>query len=47
MLMQYYGGLPYIDHVLDSDNESVRLPRLNYQQTADRAAEDFTSFELG
>lgn len=41
MLMQYYGGLPYIDHVLDSDNESVRLPRLNYQQTADRAAEDF------
>lgn len=41
MLMQYFGGLPYIDHVLDADNESIRLPRLNYQQTADKAAEDF------
>lgn len=42
MLMQYFGGLPYIDHVLDADTESdIRLPRLNYHQTADRAAEDF------
>lgn len=41
LLMQYFGGLPYIDHVLEASNESVRLPRLNYQQTADKAAEDF------
>lgn len=42
MLMQYFGGLPYVDHVLSADNdEDINLPRLNYQQTADRAAEDF------
>ena len=41
MLMQYFGGLPYIDHVLEANNEAIRLPRLNYHQTADRAAEDF------
>ena len=40
MLMQYWGGLPYIDHVLPS-NEAFRLPRLNYQETAEKAAEDF------
>lgn len=42
MLMQYFGGLPYIDHELDAENESdIRLPRLNYHQTADKAAADF------
>ncbi|MBQ5574434.1 MAG: RagB/SusD family nutrient uptake outer membrane protein, partial [Bacteroidales bacterium] len=40
MLMQYWGGLPYIDDVLAA-NEPMRLPRLNYQQTAEKAAEDF------
>lgn len=40
MLMQYWGGLPYIDHPLPSD-QPLRLPRLNYQQTADKAAADF------
>lgn len=40
MLMQYWGGLPYIDRVIPS-NEPMRLPRLNYQQTAEKAAEDF------
>lgn len=41
MLMQYFGGLPYIDHVLEANNEAIRLPRLNYHQTADKAAADF------
>lgn len=40
MLMQYWGGLPYIDHVLDA-NDVFNLPRLNYQETAELAAEDF------
>jgi hypothetical protein len=40
MLMQYWGGLPYIDEVLPSD-QPLRLPRLNYQATADKAAADF------
>lgn len=39
MLMQYWGGLPYIDVVLPPD-QSPRLPRLNYQQTAEKVAED-------
>lgn len=41
MLMQYFGGLPYIDHVISTSNSSVRLPRLSYQECADKAAEDF------
>ncbi len=41
-LMQYWGGLPYIDRVLDSSNpEDMTLPRLSYQECADKAAEDF------
>jgi hypothetical protein len=40
MLMQYWGGLPYIDEVLPS-GEVFRLPRLNYQATADKVTEDF------
>ena len=39
-LMQYFGGLPYIDSVLSS-SEPLRNPRLSYQECADRAAEDF------
>lgn len=40
MLMQYWGGLPYIDRELPA-GETFRLPRLNYQETAEKAAEDF------
>lgn len=40
MLMQYWGGLPYIGSVLPSD-ESPKLPRLSYQATADSVARDF------
>ena len=39
MLMQYWGGLPYIDHVLPA-GETPMLPRLNYRETAERAAAD-------
>lgn len=37
-LMQYFGGLPYIDEVLAGGK--LTLPRLSYQETADRAAAD-------
>lgn len=40
-LMQYWGGLPYIDTILPSD-KPIQLARLNYQATADKAAEDFS-----
>ncbi|WP_268223671.1 RagB/SusD family nutrient uptake outer membrane protein [Sinomicrobium oceani] len=40
MFMQYFGGLPYIDTVLPS-SEPLTLPRLGYQECAERAAEDF------
>lgn len=39
-LMQYFGGLPYIDEVLSS-TEKLSLPRLSYQECAEKAAEDF------
>lgn len=39
MIMQYFGGLPYIDHMLPS-GETPKLPRLNYRETAERAAAD-------
>ncbi|TXK48151.1 RagB/SusD family nutrient uptake outer membrane protein [Pontibacter qinzhouensis] len=38
--MQYFGGLPYIDYVLPSD-QPLRLARLSYQECAERAAKDF------
>lgn len=38
--MMYLGGLPYIDTVLDGANVP-RLPRLSYQECADKCAEDF------
>lgn len=40
MLIQYFGGLPYVDRVLPSD-EQLRLPRLKYQECAEKAAQDF------
>ncbi len=41
MLIQYFGGLPYIDHVLDmSSAAALRLPRLSYHECADRVAAD-------
>jgi starch-binding outer membrane protein, SusD/RagB family len=39
-LMSFWGGLPYIDTVLSS-SAKLTLPRLNYRQTALRAAKDF------
>lgn len=39
MLAQYWGGLPYVDVVLPAD-QAPRIPRLNYQQTADKVAAD-------
>ena len=39
-LMQYFGGLPYIDRVLPA-NEKLALPRLSYSECADKAAKDF------
>ncbi len=38
-MMEYFGGLPYIDQVLPSDKAPL-LPRLTYQQCADKAGED-------
>lgn len=40
MLMQYFGGMPYIDTVLSS-SEPLRNPRLSYQECADKAGDDF------
>lgn len=39
-LMQYFGGLPYIDIVLPAD-EPLREPRLSYHEAAEKAALDF------
>lgn len=39
-MMQYFGGMPYVDTYLDANTEQ-RLPRLSYQECADRAAADF------
>ncbi len=39
MLIQYVGGLPYIDRVLPGD-EPLREPRLSYHECAERAAQD-------
>src|SRR5699024_630323 len=36
-LIQYFGGLPYIDRVLPSD-EPLREPRLSYHESAEKAA---------
>jgi len=39
MLMQYWGGLPYVDVVLPAD-QAPRIQRLNYQETADKVSAD-------
>lgn len=39
-MMEYFGGMPYVDTYLDANTEQ-RLPRLSYQECADRAAADF------
>ena len=39
-LMCYFGGLPYIDVAFESEN-IPELPRLSFQECADRCAEDF------
>lgn len=39
-MMAYFGGMPYVDTFL-GDNAEQRLPRLSYQECADRAAADF------
>lgn len=45
-IISYWGGMPYVDQVLPSDLP-LRLPRLTYQQTADKIAEDFQkAYEL-
>ncbi|MDR0894629.1 MAG: RagB/SusD family nutrient uptake outer membrane protein [Prevotellaceae bacterium] len=41
MLIQYWGGLPYIDSVLPAD-QPMRLSRLSYQECAEKIAADFT-----
>jgi hypothetical protein len=39
-LIQYFGGMPYINRVLPSDQQ-LREPRLSYQACADSIARDF------
>jgi hypothetical protein len=39
-LMQFFGGLPYIDQVLPSD-QTLTQPRLHYQECAAKADSDF------
>ena len=39
-LMQFWGGLPYIDKVL-SPSDEMTLPRLSFQECAEKAAADF------
>lgn len=39
-LMQYFGGLPYLDHTVAAD-QSMTLPRETCQACAEKAAKDF------
>jgi len=39
-LMEYFGGLPYIDKVFDQ-NDEMKIPRLSYQECAEKVAADF------
>lgn len=39
-MMEYFGGMPYVDTYLD-DNAELNLPRLSYRECADKAAADF------
>lgn len=42
-LMEYFGGLPYIEKVFDKDAsfEDMKMSRLSYQECADKVAADF------
>lgn len=39
-LIAFYGGMPYVDTVLDA-SQVLTLPRLSYQECAKKCAEDF------
>ena len=39
-LINWFGGLPYVDKAFEA-NDELNLPRLTYQECADRCAEDF------
>ena len=39
-MMEDFGGMPYVDTYLDA-NAELNLPRLSYQECADKAAADF------
>lgn len=39
-LINWFGGLPYIDKAFEA-NDELNLPRLTYQECADKCAEDF------
>lgn len=39
-MMEYFGGMPYVDTCLDA-NAELNLPRLSYRECADKAAADF------
>lgn len=39
-MMEYFGGMPYVDTYLDG-NAELNLPRLSYRECADKAAADF------
>lgn len=40
-MMQYFGGMPYVDTYYLDANAELNLPRLSYQECADKAAADF------
>lgn len=40
-MMQYFGGLPYINKVLPASGSELAMPRLPYQQLADSVGRDF------
>ena len=39
-LMEFYGGMPYVDTVVDGSH-ALTLPRLSFQECATKCAEDF------
>jgi hypothetical protein len=39
-MMMFWGGVPYVDQVLDG-SQTLTLPRMSYQECADKAGEDF------
>ncbi|MDX1955697.1 MAG: RagB/SusD family nutrient uptake outer membrane protein, partial [Chitinophagaceae bacterium] len=43
-LLEYWGGLPYVDRVLPSD-ETPRVPRLSYHETAEKVNDDLLKAE--